>query len=161
MHTKLQISREEQVIQIVRATMPARFIENVSDEILLAYINMVLTEFNWTPPRTGFTLKNIPASLLNLLALGCQVYGVMFLAGGYALNDFNYSDGGLSLTIDRQGNLDKYQQKLFDNYIRQLTTVKKCFTTMLNVNVAITPTVNTVFAQYLGSLFPTTFNMFK
>ena len=153
--------REQQVLDIVRATMPARFIENVSDEVLLVYVNMVLTEFNWTPPRTGFTIENMPASLLNLLALGCQVYGVKFLAGGYALNDFNYSDGGLSLNIDRQGNLDKYQQKLYDNYIRQLTNIKKCFTTMLNVNVAITPTVNTVFAQYLGSLFPTTFNMFK
>ena len=77
------------------------------------------------------------------------------------LNDFSYSDGGLSLTIDRQGNLDKYQQKLFDNYIRQLTNIKKCFTTMLDVNVIVTPTVNTVFAQYLGSLFPTTFGLWK
>ena len=34
-------------------------------------------------------------------------------------------------------------------------------TTALRVNVALTPTVNTVFAQYLGSMFPTTFNMFK
>ena len=153
--------REQQVLALAKAIMPARFIENVSDEVLLVYINMVLTEFNWTPPRTGFTIENMPVSLLSFLALGCQVYGVMFLAGGYALNDFSYSDGGLSLTIDRQGNLDKYQQKLFDNYIRQLTNIKKCFTTMLNVNVAITPTVNTVFAQYLGSLFPTTFDMFK
>ena len=153
--------REQQVLALAKAIMPARFIENVSDEVLLVYINMVLTEFNWTPPRTGFTIENMPASLLSFLALGCQVYGVMFLAGGYALNDFSYSDGGLSLTIDRQGNLDKYQQKLFDNYIRQLTNIKKCFTTMLDVQVAITPTVNTVFAQYLGSLFPTTFDMFK
>lgn len=153
--------REQQVLALAKAIMPARFIENVSDEVLLVYINMVLTEFNWWAPRTNFTIENMPASLLNFLALGCQVYGVMFLSGGYALNDFSYSDGGLSLTIDRQGNLDKYQQKLFDNYIRQLTNIKKCFTTMLNVNIAITPTVNTVFAQYLGSLFPTTFNMFK
>lgn len=153
--------REQQVLALAKAIMPARFIENISDEVLLVYINMVLTEFNWWPPRTNFTIENMPASLLSFLALGCQVYGVMFLAGGYALNDFNYSDGGLSLNIDRQGNLDKYQQKLFDNYIRQLTNIKKCFTTMLNVQVAITPTVNTVFAQYLGSLFPTTFDMYK
>lgn len=153
--------REQQVLALAKAIMPARFIENVSDEVLLVYINMVLTEFNWTPPRTGFTIENMPASLLNFLALGCQVYGVMFLSGGYALNDFSYSDGGLSLNIDRQGNLDKYQQKLFDNYIRQLTNIKKCFATMLDVQVAITPTVNTVFAQYLGSLFPTTFDMYK
>ena len=153
--------REQQVLQLAKAIMPARFIDSVPDEVLLIYINMVLTEFNMWPPRTNFTIENMPASLLSFLALGCQVYGVMFLSGGYALNDFNYSDGGLSLNIDRQGNLDKYQQKLFDNYIRQLTNIKKCFTTMLDVQVAITPTVNTVFAQYLGSLFPTTFSLMK
>lgn len=153
--------KEQIVVDLAKKIMPARFIEGTTDDMILAYLNMVLTEFNWTPPRTGFTIENFPPSLYSFLALGGQVYGVMFMAGGYALNDFSYSDGGLSLTIDRQGNLDKYQQKLFDNYIRQLTNIKKCFTTMLNVNVAITPTVNTVFAQYLGSLFPTTFNMFK
>lgn len=153
--------KEQIVVDLAKKIMPARFIEGTSDDMILAYLNMVLAEFNWTPPRTGFTIENFPPSLYSFLALGGQVYGVMFMAGGYALNDFSYSDGGLSLTIDRQGNLDKYQQKLFDNYIRQLTNIKKCFTTMLNVNVAITPTVNTVFAQYLGSLFPTTFNMFK
>lgn len=153
--------KEQIVVDLAKKIMPARFIEGTTDDMILAYLNMVLTEFNWTPPRTGFTIENFPPSLYSFLALGGQVYGVMFMAGGYALNDFSYSDGGLTLTIDRQGNLDKYQQKLFDNYIRQLTNIKKCFTTMLNVNVAITPTVNTVFAQYLGSLFPTTFNMFK
>lgn len=153
--------KEQIVVDLAKKIMPARFIEGTSDDMILAYLNMVLAEFNWTPPRTGFTIENFPPSLYSFLALGGQVYGVMFMAGGYALNDFSYSDGGLSLTIDRQGNLDKYQQKLFDNYIRQLNNIKKCFTTMLNVNVAITPTVNTVFAQYLGSLFPTTFNMFK
>lgn len=153
--------KEQIVVDLAKKLMPARFIEGTSDDMILAYLNMVLGEFNWWAPRTNFSIENFPPSLYSFLALGCQVYGVMFLAGGYALNDFSYSDGGLSLTIDRQGNLDKYQQKLFDNYIRQLTNIKKCFTTMLNVNVAITPTVNTVFAQYLGSLFPTTFNMFK
>lgn len=153
--------KEQIVVDLAKKIMPARFIEGTTDDMILAYLNMVLAEFNWTPPRTGFTIENFPPSLYSFLALGGQVYGVLFMAGGYALNDFSYSDGGLSLTIDRQGNLDKYQQKLFDNYIRQLTNIKKCFTTMLNVNVAITPTVNTVFAQYLGSLFPTTFNMFK
>lgn len=153
--------KEQIVVDLAKKIMPARFIEGTTDDMILAYLNMVLTEFNWWPPRTGFTIENFPPSLYSFLALGGQVYGVMFMAGGYALNDFSYSDGGLTLNIDRQGNLDKYQQKLFDNYIRQLTNIKKCFTTMLDVQVAITPTVNTVFAQYLGSLFPTTFDMFK
>ena len=63
--------KEQIVVDLAKKIMPARFIEGTTDDMILAYLNMVLTEFNWTPPRTGFTIENMPASLLSFLALGC------------------------------------------------------------------------------------------
>jgi len=149
------------LLAYAKRIIPARFIEGIDDLTLLTYLDLTLQFFNYTPPLTGFKLENMPKPLIPLIALGGQMFGTLFLAGGYALNDFNYSDGGLSLNIDRQGNLDKYYQNLYNLYLDQVKKFKKIYAMRMPMKIIQTPTTNTIFAQYLAMMFPTTFDLMK
>jgi len=72
-----------------------------TDGELLSGIYLGLCAFNIYPPVTDFTLDTIPHCYLVVVLYLAQLYTFINRYLGMALNDFTYSDNGLSLNIDR------------------------------------------------------------
>jgi len=73
----------------------------LTDQELLMGINMGICAFNIYPPVTDFTADNFPHCYQVMLLYLAQLFTMMNLYLGFSINDFNYSDNGISLNIDR------------------------------------------------------------
>lgn len=143
------------LVAIAKQLMPAKFLSKINDDnIILAYLQLVLSDINAIPPYVGYTLDNMPASWQSIIAFGAQTYATLFLQANYALNDFSYSNGGISLNIDRHGNLDLSYKNMYENYLRMGRNLKRIETMRLGLNVNLTPQFSSIFAGYITALFP-------
>lgn len=79
-----------------------------TDQELLVGLNFALGAFNIYPPVTCFTIENFPCcgyeAMLMYLA---QLFTLMNKYLGLSINDFSYSDNGLSLNIDRGAKINQ------------------------------------------------------
>jgi hypothetical protein len=73
----------------------------LTDQELLLGINMAICAFNIYPPVTDFTADNFPHCYQVMLLYLAQLFSLMNMYLGFSINDFNYSDNGISLNIDR------------------------------------------------------------
>jgi hypothetical protein len=152
--------KEQTLVDLVKKIMPAKFLVKINDDtIILAYINLVLADINCIAPGTYYTIETMPASWIPIVAFGAQVFATLFLQAGYALNDFNYSNGGISLTIDRHSYLDMTYKNMLENYNRMIINIKKVEAMHVGIRMVNSPQFSSVFAQYLGSIFPGTVPM--
>ena len=152
--------KEQALVDLVKKIMPAKFLAKINDDtILLAYINLVLADINNIPPGTAYTIEIMPTTWIPLVAFGAQIYATLFMQAGYALNDFSYGNGGISLTIDRHGNLDLSYQRMYENYMRMGINMKKVEAMHIGMRAVYSPQFSSVFSSYLGSIFPGTFPM--
>jgi len=153
-------TKEDDMVSLSKKYMPSQFTTKIDDDtIILSFCNLVLAEINVIPPYTDYTVENCPTMWNPIVAYGAQVYSVLFLQGGYALRDFNYSDGGLSLNITRHGNLDLPYRNLLTKFEGMAKNIKKIEALRVGVRVLTTPRFNTVFSQYLAMIFPGTWPM--
>lgn len=152
--------KEQILVEKARKLMPAQFLARITDdEVILAFLNVVLAEINNTPPATSYGIAYLPSTLDWLIAFGAQVYASLFLQGGYALEDFSYSDGGLSLNINRTGNLAAVYANMYANYQKMIINLKKIDALKVSPRVIAQPQFSSVFSQYLGMIFPGTYPM--
>jgi hypothetical protein len=152
-------AKELTAVALAKAYMPSQFVAKVSDDVVLAFINLVLAEINVIPPYTEYSIENCPTMWNPIIAWASQVYSVLFLHGGFALQDFSYSDGGLSLTINRQANLDLTYKNMLERFIEMAKNIKKVEALKVGVRLLTTPRYDTVFTQYLSMIFPGTWPM--
>lgn len=152
---------ETALVVIAKRMTPAQFIAKITDdEVILAFLNLVLAEINNTAPGTSFTIDTMPASWQYIVAFGGQIFANLFLQGGYALEDFNYSDNGLSLNVDRHSSLNAVYANTYNNYSRMVEKMKKVYAiSAVRPQLLSTMSIGTVFQQVLGQIFPGTWVM--
>jgi hypothetical protein len=151
-------TKEQALVDKAKKLMPTQFLARITDdEVILAFCSVVLSEINCTPPATSYTIENMPTAWEWLVAFGAQVYATMFLQGGYALEDFSYSDGGLSLSISKTGNLGQVYANAYANWSKLVTNLKKVQALTVGTRLVSTPQFSAVFSQYLGMIFPGTY----
>ena len=142
-------------ISIWKQYIPAQFLLSITDDnMIVAYLNLVLAEINVKPPYTNYTLDNLPTPYTYIVAFGAQVFATLFLQAGYALQDFSYSDGGLSLNINRTSNLQTPYLNQYTALEKMIDNIKKIEALRVKPQTLLTPTFQTVAAQYLSSIFP-------
>jgi hypothetical protein len=120
-------SAEQIVIQQSRKLMPEIFSRNTRDEKILAYANLILTDINFFPPFTNFTITDVVnnPNLANLLYFGISLMTELFLQARATLEDFQYNDNGLSLNVDQVGKISQSYANMLQFYQQMIINFKK------------------------------------
>lgn len=120
-------SAEQLVIQQSRKLMPEIFSRNTPDFKILAYANLILSDINFFPPLTQFTIADAVANpnLANLLYFGISLMTELFLQSRATLEDFSYNDNGLSLNVDQVGKIAQSYVNMLEFYRNMIMNFKK------------------------------------
>lgn len=152
-------SAEQICIQQSRKLMPEIFSRNTPDFKILAYANLILSDINFFPPFTNFTITdavNNP-NLSNLLYFGISLMTELFLQSRATLEDFNYNDNGLSLNVDQVGKIAQAYVNMLEFYRSMIINFKKTQIFAVGATGLGTPRYQSQVGQFLkislGSAF--------
>lgn len=117
--------KQQMIITETRKMMPDSFSDNTSDEKILAYAELVLSDINVFPPLTNFSTGDVPDNILPILYFGINLFTALFLSLNATLQDFTYNDNGLTVQIDQVGKIGAVYKDLLEMYRFQITNFKK------------------------------------
>jgi hypothetical protein len=117
--------QQQEIICKARQLMPENFSANTTDEKILAYAEVVLSEINFFPPLTGYTTENVPDRLKPVLYFGIQVFTMFFMQMRATLEDFDYNDNGLTVRVDQVGRIGAALQNMLQVFRTQVENFKK------------------------------------
>lgn len=102
---------EQLLVDKVRVVLPEGFSLGANDEKILAYINLVIGDFNVWPIATTFTANDVAVNptVTSIIIMGCCVMAALFQQMNAAIQDFTFSDQGFSVTVSQ---VDKIQQSI-------------------------------------------------
>lgn len=118
-------AKQQEIITRSRELMPDNFSLNTTDEKILAYAEVVLSDLNFFPPLTGYTTDNIPENLMPVLFFGISLFTELFLQMRATLEDFDYNDNGLYVRVDQVTKLDQSYKNLLEMYRNMILNFKK------------------------------------
>lgn len=148
--------RELEILDKIKIVMPKPFIDVEQDKVLLdkkllAYAQLVIDDINYYPPMTGFTIFNFPRFLDTILVLGVQTYTNLFMQMKWTMNDFSYTDNGLSLNIDRVNKLGTSFENFYKIYMEKVKMYKHNIP--LNTIVLASPRYQNILGQFIRATF--------
>lgn len=142
-------AKQQMIIDKSRTLMPDNFSINTSDEKILAYADVVLSDINIFPPLTGFTTESVPDVLLPVLFFGISLFTELFLQCRATLEDFDYNDNGLSVRVDQVGKIDSSYRNLLEVYRNMISNFKKTQITAIGGVGLSTPRFQSQIGQFL------------
>lgn len=144
----------------IKAVMPDNFIAESSDDKILAFGDLVISDFNWWPPYTVYTRDTLPVELEGIYVLGTQIFAMFFKQMEATLQDFDYNDNGLSVRVDQVGKLNaalSSATSLLSIYRQQVDYAKKALLLRMGGQGLGTPKYQSQIGQFLklalGSAF--------
>ena len=117
--------RQLKLVNDCKLLLPPAFIINCNDQRLAAFIDMVIGDFNYFPPFTGYDLNSLPVQYETVVKFGVEVFTLMFMQQTWTLQDFGWSDGGISLNLDRVSKIDTAYKNSLDMYKNMIINVKR------------------------------------
>lgn len=92
---------------------------------LLGIAALALNDLNNAMPITRYTFDTFPDSQKYLLIFGTQNYLMLMEQMRFSLIDISYSDGGLSLSVDRVSKIGAVHEKFAKNWENMVLTYKR------------------------------------
>ena len=120
--------RERRFVTYILGWLPDILKPDVSEFEISFSIQLALNAFNVTPPETRFTIDSFPKNYEQFLISGAQINLAMQKYLKLSIRDFNYSDMGLSLNIDRGTKISKAAEDIGRIYGQTLAMAKWNFT---------------------------------
>jgi hypothetical protein len=117
--------REDKLLHDTKLLIPESFIAGAPDEKILLFIDLVINDINTWPPYTVFDRESFPDNRLGILYMGVSYMVQLFKQMEVTLQDFNYNDSGLSVTIDQTTKLNTSIEKIYKIYSQQVEFMKK------------------------------------
>ena len=122
--------QEKRFIRHVRGITPKGFIDTVpsgpeQDIRILGISALALSDYNQFPPLEGFIFNSITPTLQPIIVLGTEFYIASFRQMEFSLIDVQYSDMGLSISLDRVGKIGASLDRFEKLWLRQLENAKK------------------------------------
>lgn len=136
-----------------KSLMPAKFITQVDDTKITAFLNLVLADVNATSPATGYSLDSMPSTWDWIICFGAQMYGSLFLVAQYSLSDFSYNDNGLSLQIDRTAKLTPVYNMALVNFEKMKLNLKKAEAISTGAKALATYQYTSLVQQFMSTIF--------
>jgi hypothetical protein len=96
-----------------------------TDDELLEYLQMSVDTINSFEPRTGFTITNFDQEVRTLLLHGAALQALIALSLNWVVEEFSYSIGGISLTIDKASKYMSLKSNLEELFNKELEAYKK------------------------------------
>jgi hypothetical protein len=93
--------RELRLCTLLRNMLSPFLSSMLTDDDILAGLQLGLRAFNLYPPQTSFTIANLPSDLEPLVLMMSAMFAFIQRYVPVAITDLSYSDNGLSLSIDR------------------------------------------------------------
>jgi hypothetical protein len=116
--------KEARFIQFVRGFVTPWVSQFLTDDDIRGGIILALNYLNLQPPQTTFSLDDFPTLYEPLLYMGAGIFTLLFKYLNIAITDFNYSDNGLSLNVDRGAKVKEAIAQLLGMYNQMLSLAK-------------------------------------
>lgn len=106
--------------------MPDNFSLGANDTKVLAYINVVLQDYNTFPVATTENIDSIVSNPqgLQIVLFGCSVFAAMFTQLNAGLIDFSFSDQGFSVQVNQVEKLQASIANMTEVYKRMIVQYK-------------------------------------
>jgi hypothetical protein len=112
-------------IDEAKKLMPDTFLAGAEDWKVSAYLDLIIADWNFWPPQQYLTVETLDPRLIPLLGFGVQMFTVLFEQQRWTLLDFDYTDQGLNIRLDRVAKLDQSYKNLLELYKQQIMNYKK------------------------------------
>lgn len=144
------------LISTAKSFMPEKYVSKMTDAQIEAYLGLIVDDINAVSPATYYNLESMPSSWKNIVCFGATVYLDLFLVAKYSLEDFIYSDNGLSLQIERGSKIMSVYDKALLNYNAMKINLKKAAAVGMGAKVLATPQYLNVVQTFISTVFPGT-----
>lgn len=116
---------EQRLLDKLKIVIPLNFQAESSDDKLLAFGDLVINDFNWWAPHSGYTRETWPPELDGTYIIGTSVFVSLFKQMEATLQDFEYNDNGLSVRVDQVGKINTQHVNMLNMYKQQVEYAKK------------------------------------
>lgn len=117
--------REQNLLERIKLVVPANFLIGSSDDKILAFVDLVVNDINWILPYTNWDRNTFPNNWFQSVILGTAYFSMLFKQMEVTLEDFTYSDSGLSVTITQTEKINTAIANMLKAYIQQVEYMKK------------------------------------
>jgi hypothetical protein len=153
--------RERYIVGIALVQYPPTFLASGNDSQnikLFEYIKDALAYVNNQTPQTDYSLNAMPKNWDRLVIVGSVQFAVMFSQLGWTLQDFSYSDNGLSLTVDRVPKMDIVWKNAVERYDKMVMQMKYGEMLRIGGHGISTPRYQSTVGQFLKIALGSTFS---
>lgn len=117
--------QELALVRDSKALMPERFTATATDDRILQFIEIVVADINNFPPASGYTTSSLPTGLIPIVRFGASFYAQIFQQMRATLDDFEWSDQGVTVRIDQTTKLNVSLTNMTKIYERMILNYKK------------------------------------
>ena len=140
--------KEAKLVAECKILMPERFRATATDERILSFIEVVIADINVIPPLSSYNAHSLPDILRPIVRFGVSMYAEIFQQMRATLDDFTWSDQGVTVAIDQTAKINASLTNMTHIYERMITNWKK--TQIFNAGSSLgSPRFNTALGQFL------------
>jgi len=162
------MTKDEFIIKEVNTLLPENWASYSNPSQLIQFVELVLADINLMPPLTGVSLNSLLIEENNnvrvtnpdvwaLLKFGVSFYSLLFHQMRASLQDFTFSDQGLSVNVDQTAKVGTAIQNMAVVYLRMVGNYKKTEFVKIGPRGIGTPRYQSQLSQFLkislGSAF--------
>jgi len=118
-------AKEQQLVQEAYVLMPERFRGTATPARVLQFLEIVLSDINNVPPAEYYTIDSMPGTLSPIIRFGASYYASVFMQMRATLDDFSWSDQGVTVAIDQTSKINASLITMTKAYERMITNFKK------------------------------------
>jgi len=117
--------RERIIVRDAMTLMPERFRATANDERMLMFLETVVADINAIPPTEDLTLHSLPEAIVPIVRFGGSLYAQIFMQMGATIDDFTWSDQGITVAIDQTSKINTALINTTKAYERMIVNYKK------------------------------------
>lgn len=117
--------KERQLVRDSLNLWPERFRATADESRCLQFLEIVVADINAIPPAEFLTIDTMPDVLVPIVRFGSSLYAQIFHQMRATLDDFTWSDQGITVSIDQTSKLNTSISNATKAYERMLMNFKK------------------------------------
>lgn len=117
--------KEKAIVRDSLALMPERFRATADEGRVLQFLEIVVADINAIPPAEIHTIDTLPNELIPIIRFGGSLYANIFHQMRASLDDFTWSDQGLTVAIDQTSKVSVSIANVSKAYERMIINYKK------------------------------------
>lgn len=118
-------AKERQMVKDSLVLMPERFRATADEARVLQFLEIVVADINAIPPTELLTIDTLPDQLVPIVRFGSSLYAQLFHQMRATLDDFTWSDQGITVAIDQTSKINTSITNVTKAYERMLVNYKK------------------------------------